>query len=277
MLDLKNIFSNKISIIGAGKLGQAIAKGFLKSGKISANQITLTRRNRKVLSPFKKQGFIVSSDNCDAVSNTNVVIVSVDPQGMKKLLEEIAPLLITKKHVLISTVTGVDISELRQSIPSGVPVFRIMPNVAIAIGESMTCISCDKDSQKYMSFVNSMFEHVGKTMIIPEDLMGPATSLGAAGLAFFLRAIRAASQGGSEIGFHAEESITISAQAAKGAATLLLERESHPEAEIDTVTTPRGITIAGLNEMEHQGFSSAMIKGIVTSAEKINKLLAKKD
>ena len=91
MLDLKNIFSNKISIVGAGKLGQAIAKGFLKSEKIPANQITLTRRNNKALSPFKKQGFIVSSDNCDAVSNTSVVIISVDPQGMKKLLEEIAP------------------------------------------------------------------------------------------------------------------------------------------------------------------------------------------
>ena len=201
MLDLKNIFSNKISIIGAGKLGQAIAKGFLKSEKVSAKQITLTKRNRKALSPFKKQGFIVSSDNCDAVSNTNIVIVSVDPQGMKKLLEEIAPFLITKEHILISTVTGVDISELRQSIPSGVPAFRIMPNVAIAIGESMTCISCDKDNQKYISFVNSMFEHVGKTMIIPEDLMGPATSLGAAGLAFFLRAIRAASQGDQKLDF----------------------------------------------------------------------------
>ena len=102
-------------------------------------------------------------------------------------------------------------------------------------------------------------------------------SLGAAGLAFFLRAIRTASQGGAEIGFHAEESITISAQAAKGATALLLERESHPEAEIDTVTTPRGITITDLIEREHRCFSSAMIKGIVTTAEKINKLVAKQD
>ena len=158
MLNIKNIFSNKISIIGAGNLGQAIAKGLVRSKNISTNQITLTRRNIKALAPFKKQGFIVSSDNYEAVANASVVIVSVNPQGMKKILKETAPLLIKKEHIFISTVTGVDILELRQNIPNEVPVFRIMPNVAIAIGESMTCLSCDKNSQKYMSFVNSIFK-----------------------------------------------------------------------------------------------------------------------
>jgi pyrroline-5-carboxylate reductase len=106
--------------------------------------------------------------------------------------------------------------------------------------------------------------------------MGPATALCACGIAFFLRAIRAASQGGIEIGFHAEEAILMASQTAKGAAQLLLQNESHPESEVDKVTTPRGITISGLNQMEHHGFSSAMIIGIVTAAEKAAKIYADK-
>ena len=99
-----------------------------------------------------------------------------------------------------------------------------------------------------------------------------ATALGACGIAFFLRAIRAASQGGIEIGFHSEDALAMAAQVAKGAASLLLNKDHHPEYEIDKVTTPRGCTISGLNQMEHEGFSSAMIKGIVTSAEKAARL-----
>ena len=101
--------------------------------------------------------------------------------------------------------------------------------------------------------------------------MASATALGACGIAFFLRAIRAASQGGIEVGFHSDEAFTIAAQTARGAATLLLDHDSHPEAEIDKVTTPQGATIAGLNEMEHQGFSSALIKGVKTSFDSINR------
>ncbi len=99
--------------------------------------------------------------------------------------------------------------------------------------------------------------------------MDASTALGACGIAFALRFIRAAIQGGIEIGFDAKTAELVAAQTVKGAASLVLERKRHPEREIDLVTTPRGCTIAGLNEMEHHGFSSALIKGIVTSFEKI--------
>jgi pyrroline-5-carboxylate reductase len=115
---------------------------------------------------------------------------------------------------------------------------------------------------------------MGQTIFITEEQMTPATALCACGIAFFLRAIRAASQGGVQVGFHAEEAIRLAAQTARGAATLLLNDDTHPEIKIDKVTTPMGVTIAGLNEMEHHGFSSAMIRGIVTSAEKAAKLYA---
>ena len=105
--------------------------------------------------------------------------------------------------------------------------------------------------------------------------MASVTALSACGIAFFLRAIRAASQEGIEIGFHSDEGFTVASQTARGAATLLLQNNNHPESEIDKVTTPQGATISGLNEMEHQGFSSAMIRGITTSTNKISRLFQK--
>jgi pyrroline-5-carboxylate reductase len=141
-----------------------------------------------------------------------------------------------------------------------------MPNTAISLRESITCIASDNEKARITA--EEIFNTVGVSVIIEEELMGAATALGACGIAFFLRAIRAASQGGIEIGFHSHQALMIAAQVAKGAASLILEKDQHPESEIDKVTTPRGVTIAGLNQMEHEGFSSAMIKGIVTSANK---------
>jgi len=142
--------------------------------------------------------------------------------------------------------------------------------------ESMTCLATENKQHASLSIVKELFDMVGKTLVIDEDQMESATALGACGIAFFLRAIRAASQGGIEIGFHSEEAFTIASQTARGAATLLLDNSAHPESEIDRVTTPKGATIAGLNEMEHQGFSSALIKGITTSTEKVSKLFSEK-
>jgi pyrroline-5-carboxylate reductase len=138
----------------------------------------------------------------------------------------------------------------------------------------MTCLAVSTDRDDVRERAVAIFDTVGKTLVIDEELMVPATALCACGVAFFLRAVRSASQGGIEIGFHPEEALTMAAQTALGAASLVLRKGFHPEREIDSVTTPRGCTIAGLNHMEHQGFSSAMIKGIVTSAEKAASLYA---
>jgi pyrroline-5-carboxylate reductase len=149
---------------------------------------------------------------------------------------------------------------------------RAMPNIAISVGESMTCLAANGIDGNALDIAGSMFEPVGKTLVLNEDEMIAATAIGACGVAFFLRAIRAASQGGIEIGLQSDHALRIATQAAKGAASLLLAAGSHPEQEIDKVTTPKGCTIAGLNLMEYEGFSSAMIKGISLSAEKAAKL-----
>jgi pyrroline-5-carboxylate reductase len=147
-----------------------------------------------------------------------------------------------------------------------------MPNMAVSIGESMTCIAADEHGEEALQEAKTLFDLVGRTLVIAEEMVVPATALCACGVAFFLRAVRAASQGGIEIGFHPEEALLLASQTARGAASLLLREDRHPESEIDRVTTPRGCTIAGLNEMEHQGFSSALIKGILLSAEKADRL-----
>lgn len=261
-----------IAILGAGNIGISIARGLVQSGNFAAKNITLTRRNIRLLDEMKKKRFRVEKNNATAVIHSEIILLAVEPQQLDTLLEEIGGELNPGKHTVISVVSGVPIKKISGTISKGVAVVRAMPNTAIAVQESMTCLASGKAHGKAIKIAESIFRTVGKTLVIDEECMTAATALGACGIAFFLRAVRAASQGGIEVGFHSRDAIEIAAQTAKGAATLLLCSEHHPEYEIDRVTTPRGCTIAGLNQMEHEGFSSAMIKGITISADKASRL-----
>ena len=168
-------------------------------------------------------------------------------------------------------VTGLLLKDIESLAGKKIPLFRAMPNTAIAIRESMTCLSYNNATPAQSEYVKNLFNQLGKTVFIDEKLMDAATVLGACGTAYAMRYIRANIQGGIEIGFSSTTAALIAAQTVKGAAELLLQKGSHPEQEIDKVTTPKGCTIAGLNEMEHQGFSSSLIKGIATSYHKIAK------
>lgn len=257
-----------IAILGAGNLGTAIAEGLLASELFDPGRITVTRRRIDLLSELADEGVRTTSDNRDAVQGAGVVLVCVQPQQLDGLLDEVAPELEPDRQIVVSTVSGATIRAIRDHVGTNVPVIRAMPNLGIAIRESMTCLAADQSSMEAVPRARAVFDTVGECVVIPEELMIPATALAACGVAFFLRAIRAASQGGIEIGFHADEAIRMAAQTAKGAADLVLAHGTHPETEIDKVTTPKGCTIAGLNEMENRGFSSAMIRGIVLSAER---------
>ncbi len=256
----------KIAIIGAGNLGTSLVKGLLNSGKYQPSDFILTRRDTSKLAAFKEQGFTINSNNQEAILNANIIILAVLPQKIDTVLYEIAKT-VTKEQLVISLVSGVKVNQIQEKLSSEIPVLRAMPNTAIAIRESMTCIANNDQFKDRMEEVITLFELVGETIIINEEQMTSATALCACGIAFFLRAIRAASQGGNEIDFHASEALKMAAQTAKGAACLLIANQSHPEDEIDKVTSPKGCTIAGLNEMEHNGFSSSFIKGITVSAK----------
>jgi pyrroline-5-carboxylate reductase len=262
----------KITIIGSGNIGLSLAKGLVNKGYCKADQLTLTRRNLKLMTVEIAAGFNVSDNNIVAIYDADIVVLAVLPQQLKKVLEEIASSINPEKQLVISVVSGVTCADVRKEIGNNVQVIRAMPNTAIAIGQSMTCIASDNAIEKNIKEVTTLFETVGAVVTINEDLMTSATALCACGIAFFLRSIRAASQGGVEIGFHAHDALKMAVQTAKGAADLLLLKQTHPESEIDKVTSPKGCTIAGLNEMEHNGFSSAFIKGIKLSALKAGNL-----
>ena len=263
-----DLINKRIAILGAGNIGGAIGRGLVESNLISAERVTLTRRKIDGLDDYKRQGFSVSSNNSVAIKNSDLLVVSVTPQQLNPLFAEMKELVDEQRHTVVSIVSGVTIGEMRRHLGNRIAIVRAMPNTAIAIRQSMTCLACESGTESHLSLVKEIFDSLGRTLIISEELMVPATALCACGIAFFLRAIRAASQGGIEIGFHAEDALLMSAQTALGAAALLTSPGSHPEREVDKVTTPQGCTISGLNQMEHNGFSSALIKGIVTSAEK---------
>ena len=265
----------KIAILGCGNIGSAIAIGLVKSGKFSASNIFCTKRKKDSLIKYSDQGFKTTTDNKEAVRNSDIIIVAVTPQQLNELAAEMKSEIDSEKHKIFSVVSGASIKQIKNLFGNDIPVVRVMPNTAIAIQESMTCISGNE--KESIELAVSIFDNVGKSVVISEELMVPATALCACGIAFFMRAIRAASQGGIEIGFHAEDALFMAAQTAKGAAAILLQQGSHPEREVDKVTTPQGCTISGLNQMEHSGFSSSLIKGIVTSAEKAATLYSNKD
>lgn len=263
-----------LAILGAGNIGWAIARGLVKAGLYEPGEIWLTRRSPSALQELKAEGYAAVSDNVEAVKSTSLVILAVTPQQLNGLLAEIRGAVDPGRHTLVSVVSGATIAAIRERLGLEVQVIRAMPNTAIAIRESMTCIASSGAGAGAVREVQRIFDALGMTLVIPESHMVPATALCACGIAFFLRAIRAASQGGIEIGFHAEDALLMAAQTARGAASLLREAGSHPESEVDRVTTPQGCTISGLNQMEHHGFSSALIRGIVTSAEKAAVLYA---
>ncbi len=260
----------KIAIIGGGNLGIAIAQGLIQSNFANPADITITKRNVSTLKGTLHKEVTLSNDNEKATASSNVIILAVKPFQIEGVMHQIAPVL-TSKHILISVITGVTLGDLKKMATIQLPVFRAMPNTAVAIQQSMTCISFENADEDQVQFVTKMFGTVGKVVVIDDKLMDAATVLGACGTAYAMRYIRANIQGGIEIGFDAKTASLIAAQTVKGAAELLLTNNSHPEQEIDKVTTPKGCTIVGLNEMEHRGFSSSLIRGVITSYKKIAK------
>lgn len=260
-----------IAIIGCGNLGQAIISGLLEDN-YPAEKLIATRRKLEKINFLTEEGVQITADNLAASKAADIIIMAVKPYVIESVLAEIKTVIDPQKHLVISLATGVRIQSMLDVLGEGkesTAIVRAMPNTAADVGESLTCIyahNCDADQR---AAVEGLFNAIGKSIFIDESLMEAATILGACGIAYVLRFIRAMIQGGIQVGFSAETATTIVTQTVKGAAELLIERGEHPEHEIDKVTTPKGCTIVGLNEMEHSGFSSSLIKGIVASYEAI--------
>ena len=254
-----------IHIIGGGNLGVAIAIGISKYTK--NNLVTVTRRNIENIKYLEELDIKVDSSNTNSIENADLIILAIKPFQVDLVVDEIMPFI--KNATIATAVSGVSIQKLQEKLGLSRPIIHIMPNIAIRFGESATCISYEEKDKSEAKTVVDLFNQLGTVSIIDEKLMDAATVLGACGTAYALRYIRASMQAGIEIGFDAQTALSIASQTAKGAATMALEEKIHPEQLIDRVTTPQGCTIVGLNEMEHEGFSSSLIKGIKTSLKKI--------
>lgn len=256
----------KATIIGGGNIGLALAEGLLQANVCQAADIIITKRTATSLEGLQEKGFLTSLDNAEAIKGADAIFICVLPQQLDAALAQLQTTIDLEKQLVVSVVTGAHTQVFRDKLGENLRIVRAMPNTAMKVGASMTCLSAVNATERDKEIVQNIFDTMGQCIWITEDMMSAATALCACGIAFFLRTIRAASQGGVEIGFHSHDALKIAAQTAFGAAKLLIANCTHPEEEIDKVTSPKGCTIAGLNEMEHQGLSSAFIKGIRTSS-----------
>ena len=263
-----DIKTTNIHIIGGGNLGVSLAIGISKFSADS--RITITRRNVQQIQYLEKLNIRVSSDNLLDIDKADIIILTVKPYQVDTVLKEIMPYISNK--IIVSAITGLSVEAIEKKTNHLHTIVRIMPNIAAQFGESATCISFSEGNHEAGEKVSGLFNLLGTAVIIEEKLMNAATILASCGTAYALRYIRAAMQAGIEIGFDSQTALAVASQTVKGAAKMTLEEKIHPEQLIDRVTTPQGCTIVGLNEMEHQGFSSSLIKGIKTSFDKIKEL-----
>jgi pyrroline-5-carboxylate reductase len=257
----------KIAIIGAGNIGGAIARGLINGGIIEAKDLTISNPSSAKLMALKDFNAEINTtcDNKEAIKGSDLVILAVKPWMIEKVLLEIT---LKKQQILISVAAGITFGQLGKYSDTELTMYRVIPNTAISQRCSMTLISSHNSTHEQDEMILSFFNQFGISMIIPEEKMNAGTSLASCGIAYVLKYIQAGMQAGIELGFKPEEAKTMIAQSVKGAAELILNNDSHPSIEIDKVTTPGGLTIKGINELEHNGFSSAIIKAMKASTTK---------
>ena len=261
----------KISIIGAGAMGGAIAEGLIKGDYIQNEDICVSDPARQTRDKFANMGITATPSNQLAAQGANIVCVVVKPWLVEQVLKSIKDVLDYDKQTLVVVAAGVKSESIKEWMSKDgkmIPLFLVIPNIAIAQLQSMTFIvpSVATESQ-HTEQVKALFDTMGKTIITDEQHLAAGTTLASCGIAYAMRYVRAASEGGVELAFKADDAKQIVMQTMKGAVELLQATGLHPEAAIDLVTTPGGVTIKGLNEMEHSGFTSSVIKGLKAGAK----------
>ena len=253
----------KIAMIGAGAMGGATVEGLVKTGMFKNEDITVSDPSEKALNRFISSGVSVTTDNVAAAAGADVVCVCVKPWLVERVLGGIKDVLQPQRQILVVIAAGVKSASIQEWLGTQCPPLLLcIPNIAIAELASMTFLVPVDTNPQQTELVKSIFDAMGQTHLTDEQHLAAGTTLASCGIAYAMRYIRAASEGGVEIGFKADEAKNIVMQTMKGAVELLQSSGMHPEQAIDLVATPGGVTIKGLNEMENAGFTSAVIRGL---------------
>ena len=258
----------KIAVLGGGNMGGAIAAGAIAAKIAEAKDVTISHARPALLERLEKTGAEanITSDNKEAVNGADLILIAVKPWLAEGVAREIAPVIDPSYQAVVA---GVDFKTLQEwlTIPGGKTpaLFRVIPNTAVSLGQSATFICSHNASRQQNEMTLSVFRPLGKVFEVEEKDMTAVTALASCGIAYILKYIDASFKGGQEIGIDAKQSLEIVIQTVKGALALLEANGSLPQEEIDKVTTPGGITLKGLAEMERYGFSDAVISGLKAS------------
>ena len=251
-------------------MGGAIVEGLLKSHYVDAESICVSDASADAVKRFADKGVKTTTDNCVAAKSGDMVIVVVKPWLVERVLLQVKDTLDYGRQQLVVVAAGIKGEQLKTWMQKDgqLPAMHLaIPNIAIAQLASMTFLVAVEAKPQHTEQVKALFDAMGQTLLTEEHLLGAGTTLASCGIAYAMRYVRAASEGGVELGFKADQAKDIVLQTMEGAVKLLQATGLHPEAAIDLVTTPGGVTIKGLNEMEHNGFTSSVIKGLKAGAK----------
>lgn len=255
----------KIAIIGAGNMGGAIARGLAKGSIIPASEIIVADPSEDKLKQLFGEfpEIKTTTANQDAVTGAEMIIFAVKPWLMKQVVRDLK---LKSKQILISIAAGVPFEELAHYVAEPeMTMFRLVPNTAISELASMTLIASRNATPEQEALLVNIFNEMGLSLLIPEEKIAATTALTSCGIAYVLKYIQAAMQAGIEMGVYPKDAMRMVAQSVKGAAELILNNDTHPSLEIDKVCTPGGITIKGINQLEHDGFTSTVINAMKES------------
>ena len=252
-----------------------MADGFIKSGAVKPADISVANPTAKKLEHFALQGASVTTDNKTAADGADIVIIAVKPWLVEQVVNELKPVLNYTRQTVITVAAGISGSQFTAwlkkddelSAVNTPQTFIVIPNTAIAVLSSMSFVVPVNATADTTATIKELFDNVGQTMVTEERLLGAGMTLASCGIAYAMRYVRAAAEGGVELGFKADMAKDIVLQTMKGAVSLLEATGNNPEVEIDKVTTPGGITIKGLNAMEANGFTNAVIEGLKASCK----------
>jgi pyrroline-5-carboxylate reductase len=267
----------KLAVLGTGKLGGILLRAYLKQGLFNAKRVTATvKHSEKAATLAKELGVSVTTENRQAVHGADIILLGVKPQVVGDVLKEIAPEL-SEKTLVISVAASVPTSYIEQHLGAKVPVVRVMPNTCSAVGCGMAgiCRGANATSE-HVETAKTMFDAVGRTVVVDEKNMDAVTGLSASGPAFAYIILESLAEAGVKVGLARDVATLLAAQTMKGAASVVLETGDHPALLKDAVTTPAGCTIDGILELEEGKLRVTLIKAVVKATSRAGELLFEK-